>query len=136
MISVIRSPRESITVPTCAVCAAFSRASGECALFHLDEIAADLVPNFRSNRAERKGIQLSSNRKLKRVDKIKHSKDDKWPKYSAVKPTRNKVKCLNLKQIFGEYHQSFSSRITFLFALHLFVSCCQFPSHCRMRFAL
>lgn len=59
-----RSPRESITVPTCAVCAAFSWASSECALFHLDDIVADLVPNFRSNRVREwkiMHIQLSRN---------------------------------------------------------------------------
>lgn len=66
MTIVKHSPRESITVPTCAACAAFSRASSECTLFHLDDSVADLVPNFRSNRAEKECIWLSRNWKFKR----------------------------------------------------------------------
>lgn len=71
MITVKCGPRESITVPTCAVCAAFSRASSECTLFYLDDIVADLIPNFRSNRVERERIQVSRNWKLKRVEEDK-----------------------------------------------------------------
>ncbi len=74
MITVTPSLRESITVPTCAVCAAFSRVSSECTPFHLDDIVADLVPNLRSKRAERECIQLSRNRKTKIVENDKIQK--------------------------------------------------------------
>ena len=89
MMTLKRSPRESITVPTCAACATFSRAPSECTPFHLSDIVADLVPNFRSNRGERKHMQLSRNWELKWWWRIKCSKEE-WREYTAVNPSTHR----------------------------------------------